>query len=146
MHCARLHGRGRWRRAEEVEAWACSGDGGYARGDPVAVEIVPGSLRLSRAGLWLGSRPVRGFGVLIPQDVFAPQAHGSQDVPGLCLAGLVRALGVVVRHVGSRSCLVQLEQRDSVEEAPCRLSGAVPVPVLGGGSRWWLGAEAEHGD
>ena len=50
--------------------------------------------------------------MLVAEPVRTPLADGSEDVPGLSLAGLARAFRVVVRHVGPSAGLVQLEQGD----------------------------------
>ena len=72
--------------------------------------------------------------MLVAEPVRTPLADGSEDVPGLSLAGLARAFRVVVRHVGPSAGLVQLEQGDRVEEPPRRLPGVVPGPVAAEGA------------
>ena len=62
---------------------------------------------LSRARLGLSTCGVHGFGVLVADPVRTPLADGPENVPGFCLAGLARALRVVIRHVGPSAGLVQ---------------------------------------
>ena len=76
------------------------GHGGDAGGEPVLVKGLP--CALSRARLGLSTCGVHGFCVLVADPVRTPLADGPENVPGFCLAGLARALRVVIRHMWAR--------------------------------------------
>jgi len=106
----------------------------------VLVKSVPRALPWASPGLRLGG--VHGLGMLIADHARTPLAYGPENVPGRSLAGLARAFGVMVRHVGPSAGLVQLEQGNRVEETPRRLPGVIPGLGAAVPSVWLLRPEA----
>ena len=89
---------------------------------------------------------MRGLGVFVAKPERTPLAYSSEDVSGLGLAGLSLAFRVVVRHVGPGACLVELEQGDCMEKAPCWLPGRIPSYFLAQGIVWRPWSEAQNGE